>query len=47
MEAVLASGKVKAIGVSNFGVPLLQKLSKTWRTVPAVNQVNHAHVYGC
>jgi glycerol 2-dehydrogenase (NADP+) len=39
MEAVLASGKVKAIGVSNFGVPLLQKLSKTWRTVPAVNQV--------
>ncbi|CAD6580212.1 MAG: hypothetical protein TREMPRED_002690 [Tremellales sp. Tagirdzhanova-0007] len=39
MEAVLASGKVKAIGVSNCGVPILEKLSKTWKVVPAVNQV--------
>ncbi len=39
MEAVLAKGKVKAIGVSNFGVPLLEKLSKFWKVVPAVNQV--------
>lgn len=39
MEAVLASGKVKAIGVSNFSPLLLDQLSKTWKTVPAVNQV--------
>lgn len=40
MEAVLASGKVKAIGVSNFSELLLDQLSKTWKTVPAVNQVS-------
>jgi glycerol 2-dehydrogenase (NADP+) len=39
MEACLASGKVKAIGVSNFSQHLLEKLSKTWKVVPAVNQV--------
>lgn len=41
MEAVLASGKVKAIGVSNFSAMLLDDLSKSWKTVPAVNQVSH------
>ncbi|EKC97888.1 aldo-keto reductase [Trichosporon asahii var. asahii CBS 8904] len=39
MEKVLASGKVKAIGVSNFSKLYLERLSKTWKTVPAVNQV--------
>lgn len=39
MEAVLASGKVKAIGVSNFSEIYLDRLAKTWKTVPAVNQV--------
>ncbi|KAK4687054.1 hypothetical protein P7C73_g3062, partial [Tremellales sp. Uapishka_1] len=39
MEALLATGKVKAIGVSNCSVPLLEKLEKTWKVVPAANQV--------
>ncbi|GHJ88069.1 hypothetical protein NliqN6_4471 [Naganishia liquefaciens] len=39
MEALLESGKVKAIGVSNWSIPYLEKLSQTWKTVPAVNQV--------
>lgn len=40
MEAVLAKGKVKAIGVSNFSEIMLEKLAKTWKVVPAVNQVS-------
>ena len=32
-------GKVKAIGVSNWSIPYLEKLSKSWKIVPAVNQV--------
>lgn len=43
MEAVLASGKVKAIGVSNFSQILLEDLAKSWKTVPAVNQVSPTH----
>ncbi|UNI15669.1 Glycerol 2-dehydrogenase (NADP(+)) [Purpureocillium takamizusanense] len=39
MEAVYQSGKVKAIGVSNWSVPYLEHLQKTWTVVPAVNQV--------
>jgi glycerol 2-dehydrogenase (NADP+) len=39
MEDVLAKGKVKAIGVSNVSEILLEELSKTWKVVPAVNQV--------
>ncbi|QKX54710.1 uncharacterized protein TRUGW13939_01798, partial [Talaromyces rugulosus] len=39
MEAVYGSGKAKAIGVSNWSVPYLQHLEKTWTVVPAVNQV--------
>lgn len=32
-------GKVKAIGVSNWSIPYLEDLSKTWKVVPAINQV--------
>ncbi|ORY88488.1 aldo/keto reductase family protein [Leucosporidium creatinivorum] len=39
MEEVLAQGKAKAIGVSNWSIPYLEKLSQTWEVVPAVNQV--------
>ncbi|TQS33227.1 hypothetical protein Golomagni_06435, partial [Golovinomyces magnicellulatus] len=39
MEEVYRSGKVKAIGVSNWSVPYLEDLAKTWNIVPAVNQV--------
>ncbi|CAN9265498.1 unnamed protein product [Alternaria alternata] len=39
MEEVYKSGKVKAIGVANWSIPYLEKLSKTWKVVPAVNQV--------
>ncbi|ORX37330.1 putative NADP(+) coupled glycerol dehydrogenase [Kockovaella imperatae] len=39
MEDMLAKGKVKAIGVSNCGIPILEHLKKSWKTVPAVNQV--------
>ncbi|KAI7776492.1 hypothetical protein LA080_005321 [Diaporthe eres] len=33
------TGKVRAIGVSNFGVPILKSLLATTKVVPAVNQV--------
>jgi diketogulonate reductase-like aldo/keto reductase len=33
------TGKVKAIGVSNWSIPYLEHLEKTWQVVPAVNQV--------
>jgi len=39
MEKVLASGKVKSIGVSNFSIKTLEELLKTAKVVPAVNQV--------
>ncbi|KZV64312.1 Aldo/keto reductase [Peniophora sp. CONT] len=39
MEKVFKSGKAKAIGVSNFSVKLLERLSETWKIVPAINQV--------
>ncbi|KAI5781531.1 NADP-dependent oxidoreductase domain-containing protein [Geopyxis carbonaria] len=42
MEALVASGKVKAIGVSNFSVPFLTHLLANTDIVPAVNQIeNH------
>lgn len=41
MEAILEKGKAKAIGVSNFSEILLDKLKKTWKVVPAVNQVSN------
>ncbi|KAF8913278.1 reductase AKOR2 [Mucidula mucida] len=39
MEALLETGKVKAIGVSNFSSKTLDPLVKTAKVVPAVNQV--------
>ncbi|TFY74824.1 hypothetical protein EWM64_g9188 [Hericium alpestre] len=39
LEKVLASGKAKAIGVSNFSIKNLEKLLTTAKIVPAVNQV--------
>lgn len=39
MEELYLSGKVKAIGVSNWSVPYLEDLAKSWDIVPAVNQV--------
>ena len=45
MEDILASGKVKAIGVCNWSIPYLEKLQKTWKVVPAINQVeNHPYL---
>lgn len=39
MEEIYQSGKVKAIGVANWSIPYLEELRKTWKVVPAVNQV--------
>ncbi|PPQ87066.1 hypothetical protein CVT25_000046 [Psilocybe cyanescens] len=39
MEKLLDTGKVKAIGVSNFSVKTLEKLSTTAKIMPAVNQI--------
>jgi diketogulonate reductase-like aldo/keto reductase len=39
MEGLVASGKVRSIGVSNFNVSQLQKLLKTAKIPPAVNQI--------
>ncbi|KAJ6080802.1 hypothetical protein N7499_005676 [Penicillium canescens] len=38
MEKLLATGKVRAIGVANFSTVNLEKLLKSCNTVPAVNQ---------
>jgi len=39
MEELYQSGKVKAIGLANWSIPYLKDLEKTWKVVPAVNQV--------
>ena len=39
LEEIAASGRARAIGVSNFQVPHLQRLIDETGTVPAVNQV--------
>lgn len=39
MEALLSTGKVKAIGVSNCSPQIIDHLAKTGKVVPAVNQV--------
>jgi 2,5-diketo-D-gluconate reductase A len=39
MEQLLAEGRVRAIGVSNFATEHLDRLAQTSSTVPAVNQV--------
>ena len=44
MERLLDTGKVKAIGVSNFNVRRLDELLKTCKIIPAVNQIE-AHPY--
>lgn len=45
MEKVLKSGKVKAIGVSNFSVPFLKKLLESAEVTPAANQIeNHPYL---
>ena len=44
MEKLVASGKVKAIGVSNFNIRRLEDLLSKVGTVPAANQVE-AHPY--
>ncbi|MEV0644458.1 aldo/keto reductase [Phytomonospora sp. NPDC050363] len=38
-EEIAASGRAKAIGVSNFQVPHLERLAEQTQTVPAVNQI--------
>jgi 2,5-diketo-D-gluconate reductase A len=44
MEEILAGGKVRAIGVSNFEPAHLDRLAAATETVPAVNQIE-AHPY--
>jgi glycerol 2-dehydrogenase (NADP+) len=39
MEDLHRSGRVKAIGVANWSVSFLEELRRTWKIVPAVNQV--------
>lgn len=39
MEKLLETGKVKNLGVANFSIPNLERLLKTAKVVPAVNQV--------
>ena len=38
MEELVAKGSVKAIGISNFTITKTDKLLKTAKIVPAVNQ---------
>ena len=44
MEECLNKGLVKAIGISNFTITKIERLLKTAKTVPAVNQVE-SHPY--
>ncbi|KAK9454722.1 aldo/keto reductase [Dipodascopsis uninucleata] len=44
MEALVAEGKIKSIGVSNFTIERLQKLLDESKIPPAVNQIE-AHPY--
>ena len=44
MEKLLDTGKVKAIGVSNFNQRRIEELLKTAKVVPAANQIE-AHPY--
>jgi diketogulonate reductase-like aldo/keto reductase len=39
LEDMQKEGKLKSIGVSNFGIPHLQKLMETARVMPAANQI--------
>lgn len=42
MEAALAAGKTRAIGVSNFNASLLEALAQVAKTPPAVNQCGYS-----
>lgn len=44
MEKLLSTGKVKAIGISNFNERRIEELLKTAKVVPAVNQIE-AHPF--
>ena len=39
LEDLQMEGKLRSIGVSNFGIPHLEKLEKTARVLPSVNQI--------
>jgi glycerol 2-dehydrogenase (NADP+) len=39
MEALLDTGKVKALGISNFAIPLLEDFLASAKVVPVLNQV--------
>ena len=41
MEKLLNTGKVKAIGVSNYSVQYLEELLEHCKIVPAVDQIEH------
>lgn len=45
MEKVYESGKAKAIGVSNWSIPNLERLLKSAKVVPAVNQIEMHRKY--
>lgn len=46
MQDILASGKAKAVGVSNYTIRHLDELLKSSELVPAVNQVEfHPYIY--
>ena len=46
LEALHKDGRARAIGVSNFSVSHLEKLLKTAKIVPAVNQIElHPYLY--
>ncbi|TQS76129.1 aldo/keto reductase [Ornithinibacillus gellani] len=45
MESIYRTGKIRAIGVSNFHIHHLKKLKETAKYVPAINQVEfHPHL---
>jgi diketogulonate reductase-like aldo/keto reductase len=44
LEKIYASGRARAIGVSNHNIHHLQELEKVWEIPPAVNQFEH-HPY--
>lgn len=45
LEALIPTGKAKAVGVSNYSVPNLQELVSTAKITPAVNQIeNHPYL---
>ncbi|KAK0448420.1 NADP-dependent oxidoreductase domain-containing protein [Desarmillaria tabescens] len=47
IEKIYASGRAKAIGVSNFSIKTLEELLKTATVVPAVNQIErHPYLAG-